>query len=622
MTTKPIYKDATVSREERVADLLARMNLEEKAAQLCGMWERKVEFQDAEGAFSAEKARNVLMDGIGQIARISDYRGYDLWDLAPFRTVENSIAVANAVQKFLVEETRLGIPAFFHDEIAHGFLAGDATVFPVPPALGSTWDVDLVEEVFSVVAREARRRGTTVALGPTVDLLHDSRFGRSEEFFGEDAYHVSQMGIAAVKGLQGTSRPLGEDKVFVTLKHFVHGSPVGGLNISPADISERTLREHYLVPFANIIAATNPAAIMPSYNEVSGVPSHAHASLLQETGRQRLGFAGAYFSDYFGIQNLADQHRIAHDKAEAAVLAMRAGVTADLPEGSAYRLLPELVRAGRVPEASVDEAVRRVLALKFEAGLFERPFLDLDHAIAGTCTTEHTALARRAAERAIILLKNDGVLPLGGDRALRLAVIGPVAEAALMGGYSGRNAGSVGILEGLRAAAPASVQIEHADGVWITAPDGIGRHRSYSSSPPVSKVENDARISEAVTLASRSDIVILCVGDVPAVTREAVDYILPGDRTSLGLWGQQDELVEAILATGKPVIAVLLNGRPLAVNRLADRANALIEGWYLGQEGGHAMASVLFGTVNPGGKLAVSIPRSVGELPVYHNRHP
>lgn len=622
MTNDLTYRDRGAPVELRVADLLSRMTLDEKAAQLCCMWERKVEFQDEKGEFSSEKARNVLMHGIGQIARISDYRGYDRWDLSPFRTVENSVAIANAVQRFLVEETRLGIPALFHDEIAHGFLAGDATVFPIPPALGSTWDVGLVEEVFSVVAREARRRGTTVALGPTVDLLRDPRFGRSEEFFGEDAYHVSQMGIAAVKGLQGTSRPLAPDKVFVTLKHFVHGSPLGGLNISPSDVGERTLREHYLVPFAKIVAATNPAAIMPSYNEVAGVPSHANAALLQETGRGRLGFAGAYFSDYFGIQNLVDQHRIAHDKSEAAVLAMRAGVTADLPEGSVYRLLPDLVRAGRVAETSVDEAVRRVLALKFEAGLFERPFLDLDHAVEGTGTNESAAVARRAAERAIVLLKNDGVLPLSDGGDLKLAVIGPVAEEALLGGYSGRNAAAVGILEGLRAIAPASVRIEHADGVWITAPDAIGRHRSYSNSQPVSPVENDARIREAVEVAKRSDIVVLCVGDVPAVTREAVAHDLPGDRTSLGLWGQQDELVEAILATGKPVIAVLLNGRPLAVNRLADQVNALIEGWYLGQEGGHAMAAALFGKINPGGKLPVSIARSVGELPAYYNRHP
>jgi beta-glucosidase len=615
------YRDAKAPMAERVKDLLSRMSVEEKAAQLCSTWFGKGRFLDANGAFSAEKARTAIPHGIGQVARPGDNFGTPRAQTVPFRTVEDTVALVNAIQRFAVEQTRLGIPVLFHEETAHGFRARGATIFPVPPALASTWDPELVEQAFAVTAREARAVGITVALSPVIDLMREPRYGRTEEFFSEDPYLTAVMGVASVRGQQGP-RPLGADKVFVTLKHFVHGTPQGGLNLAPADVSERTLRENFLVPFATVIEKADPALIMPSYNEVLGVPAHASKYLLDETGRRRLGFRGAYFSDYSGISNLVPHHHVAADLDEAAILALAAGVDADLPDGQVYSRLPALVKAGRVDVARLDAAVARVLSLKFEAGLFEHPYVDAPRAVAAINTPASIALARTTAEKAVILLKNDGVLPLDPAATLKLAVIGPTAADPQFGGYSGENDKAVGILAAVKAAAGPRVSVEHADGVWLTMPDANGQRPAFGPIVPVPKADNDARIAEAAKVAARADLVVLVVGDNHQVTREAVQLTAPGDRNSLGLYGDQDALVEAVLAAGKPVVTVLLNGRPLAVTRLAEKANALLQGWYLGQEGGTAVAHVLFGRVNPGGKLTVSIPRSVGELPAFYNRHP
>lgn len=464
-------------------------------------------------------------------------------------------------------------------------------------------------------------RGATVALSPVLDLARDPRFGRVEEFFGEDPYLVSQMGISVVRGQQG-ARPLAADKVFTTLKHFIHGAPEGGLNTAPADMSERTLRENFLVPFEQVIKKADPAIIMPSYNEIEGVPSHASYELLQRTGRERLGFRGAYFSDYGAVTNLVTQHHIAANEDEAAIAALHAGVDAELPEGQAYARLPELVRAGRIPEASLDAAVSRILALKFEAGLFENPYVNKARALRQVNAPASKALARKVAQKSLILLKNDGVLPLDAAASRRLAVIGPNAVEPLFGGYSSVNAQAVGILDGVKAAAGKTMTVEYAEGVQIVKPDEMGQHLPGRGARYADPAENAARIAQAVEVAKRADVILLVVGDVPEITREAIHGGAPGDRNTLGLFGDQDALVEAMIATGKPIVALLINGRPLSVNRLAEKANALVEGWYLGQEGGNAFADMLFGKVNPGGKLTVTFPRSVGDLPMFYNQHP
>lgn len=618
---KSLYGDPAQPVDVRVRDLLARMTLEEKVAQLKSIWNGKQKILDAAGNFSAEKAATFLADGIGHIGRPGDTQGTNRGAKTSFRSITDTVALVNDIQRFLVERTRLGIPAMFHDETAHGLAALNATIFPIPPALGSTWDPKLVEAVFAVSGREARLRGTTVALSPVLDLSRDPRFGRVEEFFGEDPYLVAQMGIAAVRGQQGRQRPLGRDKVFSTLKHFVHGVPQGGLNIAPSDVSDRTLRENFLVPFAAVIKNTNPAFIMPSYNEVGGVPAHGNHDLLQNVGRARMGFNGSYISDYGGIPSLIDTHKVVADLDAAALLALNAGVDADLPEGEAFARLPELVRAGKLAEAKIDVAVARILALKFEAGLFENPYADARKAVSGTNTPGDVKLARTVAQKAIVLLKNDGILPLDPKAKTKLAVIGPNAVEPLFGGYSTLNAKAVGVLAGLKAAGVAA-QIEYAEGVRIIEPDKTGEHRVYLPIRPVKKSDNEKRIAEAVELAKRSDVIVLVVGDQPETTREAISPRTPGDRNSLGLFGDQDALVDALLATQKPMVALLINGRALSITRLAEGANALVEGWYMGQEGGNAFADILFGRANPGGKLTVSFPRSAGDLPVFYNRHP
>ncbi len=617
------YRDSNAPIALRVRDLLGRMTLEEKAAQLCALWYTKSNIIDlATGVFSPEKAAAAIPHGIGQIGRPSDTAGTHFYYKESFREPEDTVTFMNAVQRYAVEGTQLGIPVLFHEETAHGLVAKGATSFPNPTALGSTWDPELVEQVFTLVARQARTRGVTVGLSPVLDLVRDPRWGRSEEFFGEDPHLVAEMGTAAVKGLQGRTRPIGPDRIFATLKHFVHGTPQGGLNTAPADMSERTLREVFLPPFAKAIREGDAAIVMPSYNEVGGMPSHANKALLQQTGRGLLGFQGAYFSDYGGVDMLASVHGMAADKKGAAVLAMRAGIDVDLPEGECYSSLPELVTTGRVPLESVDLAVARVLALKFEAGLFENPYIDPSRAAQALRDPKGPTLARKAAQKALVLLKNDGILPLNPGKPLRLALIGPNSVKPLLGGYSGEPSAAVGVLEGLRAGAGPGFTIEQADGVWIDQPGRAGARPETVSIRPAPPADNATRIAQALAVANRSDVIILAVGDNEQVTREAVTAAAPGDRNSLGLYGDQDALVEAMLATGKPVIALLLNGRPLAVVNLAEHANALVEGWYLGEQGGHAIADMLFGRINPGGKLTVSIPRSVGELPAWYNRHP
>lgn len=616
-----IYRDPTAPLSDRVRDLLARMTIDEKVAQMRVIWLGKFGIFGPDGHLLPDKATKPFANGIGQIARPADTMGTSHFAMTRFRDPEDAATIANEMQRFLVENTRLGIPALFHEETAHGLQASGATIFPIPPALASTWDPALVEEVFTVTAREARSRGATIGLSPVLDLMRDPRFGRVEEFFSEDPYLAGQIGVAAVRGLQGRARPLGKDRIFATLKHFIHGSPEAGLNIAPANMTERDLRENYLVPFAQVVKDADPAAIMPSYNEVGGVPAHANVDLLQKTGRGLIGFKGVYMSDYGGIENLVTHHHMAANPTEAAVLALNAGVDVEMPEGATYVNLPALVKQGRVSEAQIDAAVARILALKFEAGLFENPYVDPARVLRRTNTTADVALARKAAQRALILLNNDGVLPLDPAAKLKLAIIGPNAAEPVLGGYSGENAKAIGILAGIKAAAGPDIAISHADGVWITQPDAKGRP-GHSHYIPVPAAENAARLAEAVAVAQKSDVILLVIGDRPEVTREAVMFDQPGDRDSLGLFGDQDKLVDAMLATGKPVIALLLNGRPLAVPHLAEKANALLEGWYPGQEGGNAFADVLFGKVNPGGKLAVSIPRTVGDLPIFYNRHP
>jgi beta-glucosidase len=609
-----------------VEDLIARMTLEEKAAQLVTVWEHKGKIQTPEGAFSAEKASQAFPNGLGQIARPSDKRGVTVSNAAAGaaaganREARDTADYVNAAQRWAVERTRLGIPILMHEEALHGYVARGATSFPQSIGLASSWDPELVERVFAVAAREMRARGTNLALAPVVDVARDPRWGRIEETYGEDPYLVSEMGLAAIRGFQGRTLPLKADKVLVTLKHMTgHGQPENGTNVGPAQISERTLRENFFPPFERAVKELPVRSVMASYNEIDGIPSHGNPWLLNDVLRGEWGFKGAVVSDYFAIREMVTRHRMFADIKDAAVRAIHSGVDAETPDGEAYVHLPELVRAGRVPQALVDQAVRRVLRLKFEAGLFENPYADARRAERRTATPDAVALAREAARRSIVLLKNEGdLLPLDEGRIKRLAVLGTHARDTPIGGYSDEPRHVVSVLEGIRSAARGRFEVDYAEGVRLT------RSRSWSADPVelVPAEENRRLIAEAVEAARGADVVVMVLGDNEQLSREAWADQHLGDRSSLDLVGQQEELARAVLALGKPTVVVLLNGRPLSVNYLAGNAPALVEGWYLGQETGNAVADVLFGKANPGGKLPVTIARSVGQLPVFYNRKP
>ena len=622
----PLYKDPRQPVERRVENLLSRMTLDEKVMQLLTVWEQKGKIQTPDGHFSPEKAAQAFPDGIGGVARPSDKRGVVQSNGAAGATEganrepRDTAEYVDAAQHWAVEHTRLGIPILMHEEALHGYVARGATSFPQAIALASTWDPELVTRVFSVAAREMRARGAYLALAPVVDVAKDPRWGRIEETYGEDPYLVTQTGLAAIRGFQGPTLPLPADKVFVTLKHLTgHGAPEGGMNVGPAHVGERELRTDFFPPFEKAVEQLPVRSVMASYNEIDGIPSHANRWLLTDVLRHEWQFNGAVVSDYFAIKELAGKHRMYSDIRDAAERAIKSGVDVETPDGEAYAHLPELVRAGRVPQALVDEAVRRVLRLKFEAGLFENPYPDVAAAEAKTATADAIALAREAAGKAIVLLKNDKqLLPLDPARIRRMAVIGTHARDTPIGGYSDVPRHVVSVLEGMQDASRGRFAVDYAEGVRITE----SRCWSCDEVKLTPAAVNRKLIGAAVQTARKADVIVMVLGDNEQTSREGWAETHLGDRSSLDLVGQQEDLARAILALHKPTVVVLLNGRPLSVNYLAKSAPALLEGWYLGQETGHGVADVLFGKVNPGGKLPVTIARSVGQLPVFYNHKP
>jgi len=628
---RPLYKDPAQPVEARVKDLLARMTLEEKAAQLVGIWLTKSAIQTPEGEFSAEAAGKAFPNGLGQISRPTDRRGLKpvaevgaaagAEDGSKGRKAAETARYTNAAQKWAMEKTRLGIPMLMHDEALHGYVARDATSFPQAIALASTFDTELVEKIFALAAKEMRARGSNIALAPVVDVARDPRWGRIEETYGEDPHLCAEIGLAAIRGFQGKTLPLAPDKVFVTLKHMTgHGQPENGTNVGPAQIAERTLRENFFPPFERAVTELPVRSVMPSYNEIDGVPSHANHWLLTKVLREEWGYQGSVQSDYFAIKEMTSRHQLTDKLDDVAVMALHAGVDVELPDGEAYALLPRLVREGRVPVAELDAAVARVLQMKFEGGFFENPYTDEKLAEARNNTPEAIALAREAASKAVVLLKNDkGVLPLNGKAFKRMALLGTHARDTPIGGYSDEPRHVISILEGLTAEAKAQgFALDYAEAVRLT------KSRSWSADA-VEAVEpevNARLIAEAVEVAKKADVVVMVLGDNEQTSREAWADAHLGDRNSLDLVGQQNDLARAIFDLGKPTIVFLLNGRPLSINLLAERADAIVEGWYLGEQTGNAAADILFGRANPGGKLPVSIARGVGQLPVFYNRKP
>ncbi len=622
---KPLYKDAKAPVEQRVEDLLSRMTLDEKIAQITAIWNRKAELLDPSGAFDPAKARARYPAGIGHFVRPNDLHGAGAPspDEKPFRDAKQTVALVNAVQRYQMTQTRLGIPALFHEEGLHGYAARGATHFPQALALASSWDPQLLTRIFTVVSREIRARGVQLVLAPVVDVARDARWGRIEETYGEDPYLVGELGVGAVKGFQGESAPLEHGlengHVFATLKHMTgHGQPESGTNIGPAEISQRVLREVFFPPFEAAIKRAGAADIMPSYNEIDGVPSHANHWLLHDILRDEMGFKGAVVSDYEGIEQLVEIHHVEADIESAGVRALNAGVDFDMPDGEAYRKLPQALAAGRVTQEQIDQAVRRMLRMKFLAGLFENPYADGNYAEKITANAEARALAEEAARKSIVLLKNDGVLPLNANALKTLAVIGPNAAVAQLGGYSNVPAHKVSVLDGIRAKLGERVKIVTAEGVRITDSGDW-----YADTVTLAnRDENLRKIEEAKQVARGADAIVLVVGTNAATSREAWAPDHLGDRADIGLIGQQNELAQAMFSLGKPVVVLLINGPPLSIPEVAEKANAVLEGWYPGQEGGTAIADVLFGDANPGGKLPLTVARSINQLPMFYNQKP
>lgn len=623
-----LYKDASQPVAARAEDLLRRMTLEEKVAQMIGVWEKKGDIQDAKGNFSAAKASRVFPNGLGQITRPSDKRGVTASNNAAGvaadavnRTAQETADYINAAQRWAVENTRLGIPMIMHEEALHGYVARGATSFPQSIALASSWDPALVERVFGVAAREMRARGANLALAPVVDVARDPRWGRIEETYGEDPVLVGEMGLAAIRGFQGTTLPLAPTKVMVTLKHMTgHGQPENGTNVGPANISERTLRENFFPPFERAVKELPVQAVMASYNEIDGIPSHANKWLLDDVLRREWGYKGSVVSDYFAIKELNTRHHLyGSDMAAAGRRALDAGVDMELPDAEGWSTLAQMVKSGQVPQEQVDNAVRRILTMKFQMGLFENPYADARTAEAKTATPDAIALAREAAVRSMVLLKNrNNLLPLDPAKVGRMLVVGTHARDTPIGGYSDVPKHVVSVLEGMQQAAQGRFSVDYAEGVRLT------RSRQWAADKVdlVPAAENAPLIEEAVRKAAQADTILLVLGQNEQLSREAWADAHLGDRQNLDLIGEQNELARRLFATGKPVVVVLLNGGPLAATYLEANAPAIVEGWYLGQETGNAVADVVLGRANPGGKLPVSVPRSEGQLPIFYNHKP
>jgi beta-glucosidase len=617
------YKNPQLSIDERVRDLLGRMTLEEKTAQMMCVWMGKPndntgipkEQLPFGGKFSPVIAKQTMPHGIGQFARQREL-------LSPKESAE----YANAAQKWLKENTRLGIPAVFHDEILHGNMSSGSTVFPVPVSLASSWDTDLISRVFTVAAKHTRLRGTHHVLGPNMDLAREARWGRTEETYGEDPYLTSRMIVALVKAIQGNATydnpKLGPYSVIATGKHFAgHGQPEGGTNIGPVNLSERLLRETHFVPFESAVKEANLLSIMPAYHEIDGVPVHANRWMLDTLLRNEWGFRGTVVSDYYAMTQLQELHFVAPDKADAARQALEAGLDIELPDMDVNKTLVEQVKAGKIPESLIDRAVSRLLYQKFQLGLFENPYVNAETVAQMIDTPDDRALAAEAARRSIILLKNDkNLLPLDRTKLKSIAVIGPNAAKAHLGGYTDpRPPRTISLLDGIKNKLGSAVKVNYAEGVKITKEGG----NWFGDTATLNDEADDRRlIAEAVQTAQNSDAVILSIGGNEDTNKEGWANNHLGDRDSLELVGRQNDLVKAVLATGKPTVVFLTNSGPLAIGYVTENVPAILEGFYLGEETGTAAADVIFGDYNPGGRLPVSFPRSAGQLPINYNMKP
>jgi len=620
---KPVYKDPKAPVDARVDDLIGRMTVAEKLGQLVTHLGWEMYDKKGSSISVSEKFRKAVAEQ--KIGNLWATLRADPWTQKTLETGLDPYTAAkatNMLQKYNLEHSRLGIPVFLAEECPHGHMAIGTTVFPTAIGQGSTGNPALIGKMAETIAREARLQGGHIGYGPVLDLAREPRWSRVEETYGEDPFLNSTMGAAMVKGFQGNSIGSGVN-VISTLKHFTaYGAPEGGHNGGPVSVGPRELYQSYLPPFKAAVEA-GALSVMTAYNAIDGVPCTANPFLLKDVLRDQWGFKGFVVSDLGSVNGIAGTHGVAGSLAEAAEMALNAGVDNDLG-GSAFARLGSSIESNAVQKETLDEAVKRILSLKFQMGLFENPYVNPDKAKKQVRDQAAIAVARQVAQESMILLKNDKqTLPLR-KQIKSIAVIGPNANNIYnqLGDYTAPQAEDniVTPLEGIRAKLPANVKINYVKGSDIRDTSNVD-------------------IAAAVKAAQDSEVTVLVLGGSSARDFKT-EYIATGaatvsssksdflsdmesgegfDRQSLDLLGKQLDLMKAVVATGKPVVLVFIGGRPLNMNWPAEHVNSIVYAWYPGQEGGHAIADVLFGDYNPAGRLPISIPRNVGQLPVYYN---
>ena len=617
-TTLP-YRNASLPVEQRVSDLLSRMTLDEKIGQLrCTLAWDYYNVIGRKRVVPSESFKKDIADGnVGMLW--ATYRA-DPWTR---KTLDNGLnprlaaLCGNALQKYVIENTRLGIPLFLAEEAPHGHMAIGTTVFPTGLGLAATFDRDVARRVGAVIGKEVRLQGAHISYGPVIDLCREPRWSRVEENMGEDPILAGNIAAAEIEGLGGgdITKPYA---TIPTLKHFIgYGTTEGGHNGAPTYLGKREIRQFFLPPFRMAIKA-GALSVMTSYNNLDGIPSSMDDYYLKGILRNEWNFKGFTVSDLYSIDGIEGTHHVARDLTEAGAYALNAGLDVDLG-GRAYANLAEAVKRGLTNEAAIDSACANVLRLKFKMGLFEHPYVDPDKAAKGVRSAEDVEVAHQAAQKAITLLKNNGVLPLKKD--VKVALVGPNADNVynMLGDYTApQDNGNVKtVLYGMKQYLP-EANVKYVKGCAIR-----------------DTTNND--IDKALEAARQADVVIACVGGSSArdfktsyketgaaeANSNTVSDMESGegyDRATLGLLGLQDKLLQELKKTGKPLVVVYIEGRPLLKNWAADHADALLTAYYPGQEGGRAIADVLFGTYNPAGRLPISVPRAVGQLPVYYNK--
>lgn len=622
-----VYKDRSASAEVRTADLLRQMTLDEKIAQLHAFWlilspdgEHRVRSDSFTGGADQATLKKMLSHGLGQITRPLGSRPIDPAD---------GVRALNSLQKFMVEETRLGIPVMSHEECLTGVMTRGATLFPSALAYGATWNPELIEKVGVAIGDELRAIGGRQGLAPVLDVARDARWGRTEETFGEDPYLVGVLATRYVRGLQGRDRD-----VLATLKHYAgHSFSEGARNHAPVNLGWRELSDMFLLPFEMAVKLADAGSVMPAYHDIDGEPAHASHKLLTEVLRKDWGFDGLIVADYIGVSLLFKHHGVAADPAAAAAMALNAGLDIELPGEECMVQLKTALDRGEITMDTVDATVGRVLLEKFRTGLFDKPYADEGKVVLQARDT--VALARQVATEAITILDNNGVLPLKTSQ--RIALVGPTADDAfaMLGDYSfpvhliianeSDTAQQVVTPRMAFDAAFGRQNVDYQQGCYILEERNFGAPVFPGDVDDASTVELGSALSTrldlidpAVAAAQRADVVVACVGDLSGLFQTGT--VGEGsDVDSLDLPGVQQQMLDALVATGKPVVVVITSGRPYNLGGLETKVAAQVMAFFGGQEGGQALVDVLTGKVEPSGRLTLSVPRSAGASPYYYN---